>query len=192
GVGEVTITATVQENGNYTGPTQVSQTLVVGKAPQSITFNAPTEVARDAVSIQLDATATSGLAVSLTVDNEQVATVSGSTLNIHRLGTVRIVAAQAGDAKYEAAEPVTVTVRVVDPSSDFPIRVHPVVSPNGDGINEFLMIEGIRDYPENRVTVFNRNGTLLWEASRYDNNRVVFRGISTGQLPLSAGTYFYI
>src|SRR5690606_36865503 len=119
GVGEVTITATVQENGNYTGPTQVSQTLVVGKAPQSITFNAPTEVARDAVSIQLDATATSGLAVTLSVDNEQVATVSGSTLNSRRLGTVPIVAAEAGDAKYEAAAPVTVTVRVVDPSSDF-------------------------------------------------------------------------
>ncbi|WP_353128301.1 choice-of-anchor Q domain-containing protein [Parapedobacter pyrenivorans] len=192
GVGEVTITATVLENGNYTGPTQVSQTLVVGKALQSIIFNAPEEVTRDAGTVQLDVTATSGLPVSLTVDDEQLATVSGSTLNILRLGTVRITAKQAGDANHEAAEPVTVTVRVVDPASDFPIRVHPVLSPNGDGINEFLMIEGIRDYSENRVTVFNRNGTLLWEASGYDSNRVVFRGISTAQLQLPAGTYFYI
>ena len=54
------------------------------------------------------------------------------------------------------------------------------------------MIEAITDYPENRVTLFNRNGTLLWEASGYDNNRVAFRGMSTGQLLLPAGTYFYI
>jgi len=40
--------------------------------------------------------------------------------------------------------------------------------------------------------LFNRNGTLLWEASGYDNNRVAFRGIGAGKLLLPAGTYFYI
>src|SRR5690606_30575299 len=79
-----------------------------------------------------------------------------------------------------------------DPSSGFPIRVHQAMSPNGDGINEFLMIEGIRDYADNRVTIISRNGTVLWEASGYDNDRVVFRGISTGQQQLPAGTYFHI
>src|SRR5690606_33459276 len=126
------------------------------------------------------------------VDDPQVATVNGSTLDIHRLGTVTITATQGGSGNYGAAEPVTVTIRVTDPSSDFPIRVHRAVSPKGDGINEFLMVEGIRDYPENRVTVISRNGTVLWEASGYDNDRVAFRGISTGGLQLPAGTYFYI
>lgn len=192
GAGEAVITVTVPENGNYTSRPRETRTLVVHKAPQTITFNAPAEVDRDAGSVQLDVSASSGLPVSLTIDDEQVATLDGSTLNILRLGTIQITAMQAGDANYEAAERVTVTVRVVDPGSDLPVRVHPVISPNGDGINEFLMIEAVKDYPENRVTIFNRNGTLLWEASGYDNNRIAFRGISTGQLLLPAGTYFYI
>ncbi|MBK1442691.1 gliding motility-associated C-terminal domain-containing protein, partial [Parapedobacter sp. ISTM3] len=167
-------------------------TLTITKANQAITFNAPTEVTRDAGTVQLDVAASSGLPVSLTVDDEQVATLEGNTLHIHRLGTVRITATQTGDANHEAAEAVTVTVRVVDPASNFPIRVHQAVSPNGDGINEFLMIEGIRDYRSNRVSIFNRNGTVVWEASGYDNDRVAFRGIGTGQQLLPAGTYFYI
>src|SRR5690606_18440642 len=141
---------------------------------------------------QLDVSSSSGLPVSLTADDPQVAVLSGSVLDILRLGTVRITATQAGDGNHEAAGPVTVTIRVTDPSSDFPIRVHRALSPNGDGINEYLIIEAIRDHAENRVTIFSRNGTLLWEASGYDNDRVVFRGISTGQQQLPAGTYFYI
>src|SRR5690606_29587448 len=106
--------------------------------------------------------ASSGLPVMLSIDDEQVATVSGTMLNILRLGTVMIKATQAGDGNHEAAEPVTVTLRVVDPSSDFPVRVHRALSPNGDGINEYLVIEAIKDRPDNRVTIVSRNGTVLW------------------------------
>src|SRR5690606_3766467 len=169
-----------------------SQTLTVRKASQTITLDGPGEVNRDAGSIELTASSTSGLPVALTADNPEVATLEGTALNILRLGRVTITATQDGDTNHEAAEPATLTIRVIDPPSDLPVRVHPVISPNGDGINEFLMIEAIKDYPENRVTIFNRNGTLLWEASGYDNNRVTFRGISTGQQLLPAGTYFYI
>src|SRR5690606_21882601 len=111
---------------------------------------------------------------------------------IHRLGTVTITATQAGDGNHEAAEPVTVTIRVTDPSSGFPIRVHQALSPNGDGINEYLIIEAIKDHSDNRVTIISRHGTVLWEASGYENDRVALRGISTAGLQLPAGTYFYI
>lgn len=166
--------------------------LTVTKAQQGITVDAPAEVNRGVGSITLDVSASSGLPVTLRVDDPQVAAVDGSTLDILRLGTVTVTATQAGDGNYEAAEPIAVTIRVTDPSSDFPVKVHRAVSPNGDGINEFLMIEGIKDHPDNRVTIISRNGTVLWEASGYDNDRVVFRGISTGQRQLPAGTYFYI
>src|SRR5690606_32734703 len=99
---------------------------------------------------------------------------------------------QAGDANHDAAPPVTVTVRVLDPSLALPIRISKAVSPNGDGINEFLIIEAIKDYPENRVTIFSRNGTLVWEGSGYNNGTVAFRGIGTGRNNVPAGTYFYV
>ncbi|WP_325636740.1 gliding motility-associated C-terminal domain-containing protein [Parapedobacter sp.] len=189
--GDYAITITGGESANYAF-TYHGATLTITKASQAITLYAPVEVTRDAGSIQLDVSSSSGLPVSLTADDPQVAVLSGSVLDIQRLGTVRITATQAGDGNHEAAGPVTVTIRVTDPSSDFPIRVHRALSPNGDGINEYLIIEAIRDHAENRVTIFSRNGTLLWEASGYDNDRVVFRGISTGGQQLPAGTYFYI
>ncbi|PPK99898.1 BspA family leucine-rich repeat surface protein [Parapedobacter indicus] len=192
GAGETTITATVPENANYSSRPQERQTLTVRKASQAITLRGPAEADRDAGSIALTASSTSELPVTLTADNAEVATLEGAALNILRLGRVTITATQTGDANHEAAEPVTLTIRVIDPTSSLPVRVHPVISPNGDGINEFLMIEAVTDYPENRMTIFNRNGTLLWEARGNDNNRVAFRGISTGQQLLPAGTYFYI
>jgi len=191
GAGEATITATVPENGNYANRPSGSHTLTIRKASQTIAFNAPAEVHRNAGSIPLEVSATSGQSISLTVDDEQVATVVGTVLHIHRLGTVRIAATQAGNANYEAAEPVTVTVHVTDPKSDFPIRVHHAVSPNGDGINEYLIIEAIKDYPDNRVRIFNRNGTEVYQASGYNNGTVAFRGIGTGQQRVPEGTYFY-
>lgn len=166
--------------------------LTITKASQSVTLEAPAEVDLGAGSVQLAALATSGLPVILEVDDPQVATVSGNTLAILRIGTVRVTVTQAGDGNYEPADPVTVAVHVTDASLDFPVRVHPAVSPNGDGINEFLMIEGIRDHVENRVAVIGRNGTVLWEAIGYDNDRVAFRGIGTGQQQLPEGTYFYV
>ncbi|WP_177195228.1 MBG domain-containing protein [Parapedobacter indicus] len=189
--GSYAITVSGGVSANYAF-TYHDATLTVTKAPQAITFNAPAEVTRDAGSIQLDVSASSGLLVALSLDDPQVTVLDGTTLDILRLGTVTITATQVGDGNYEAADPVTVTVRVVDPSSDFPVRVHRALSPNGDGINEYLVIEAIKDHPDNRVTIVNRNGTVLWEASGYDNDRVVFRGISTGQQQLPAGTYFYI
>ena len=72
------------------------------------------------------------------------------------------------------------------------IIVHQGVSPNGDGINDILVIDGITAYPENKLLIINRNGILVFESQGYDNSSKVFDGHSsqngTMQLP---GTYFY-
>jgi len=192
GAGTAVITATVRENENYASRPEARQVLTVNKALQSVTLNAPTEVRRDVGTVPLKVSASSPLSVSLLLNDPEVATLEKTTLHIHRLGTVRITAVQDGDANYEAADPVTVTVRVTDPSSDFPIRVSKAVSPNGDGINDYLIIEAIKDHPDNRVRIFNRNGTVVYEASGYNNGKVAFRGVGTSQHRVSAGTYFYM
>src|SRR5690606_32989389 len=151
------------ENRNYANRPAVSQPLVVRKATQTITLTAPVEVGRDAGTVSVTATTTSGLPVTLAIDDPEMATLDGTTLNIHRLGTVRLTGTQLRDANCAAAPPMTLTLRVIDPAADMPIRIHRAVSPNGDGINEYLVIEAIKDYPENRVYVFNRNGTMLYE-----------------------------
>src|SRR5690606_28912398 len=61
GAGETTITATVPENGNYSNRPEATQVLTVQKATQTITFNAPAQVNRDAGTVPLDVSASSGL-----------------------------------------------------------------------------------------------------------------------------------
>jgi gliding motility-associated-like protein len=72
------------------------------------------------------------------------------------------------------------------------IVVHQAVSPNGDGINDFLTIDGILAFPDNKLSIMNRNGQLVYQATGYDNSSKVFDGHSNknGQMQLP-GTYFY-
>jgi gliding motility-associated-like protein len=72
------------------------------------------------------------------------------------------------------------------------IVVHQAVSPNGDGINDFLLIEGIEVYPNNKVTIFNSNGITIYYTNGYNNSNKAFDGHSNvnGRLQ-QPGTYFY-
>jgi gliding motility-associated-like protein len=73
------------------------------------------------------------------------------------------------------------------------ILVHQAVSPNGDGINDFLLIEGIEDYSNNTVSIFNRNGETIYNVNGYNNSSKLFDGHSNvnGRLQ-QLGTYFYV
>ncbi len=69
-------------------------------------------------------------------------------------------------------------------------------SPDGDGINEFWRIDGIENYPENIVSIYNRWGDKVFEISGYNNTSRVFRGdanrlTNLGGRELPEGTYFF-
>src|SRR5262249_42595360 len=74
------------------------------------------------------------------------------------------------------------------------VTVYNALSPNGDGKNdtfylEFInMIEETRD---NRVTIYNRWGALVFEVANYDNTTNVFAGKSNDGKDLPSGTYYY-
>ncbi len=73
------------------------------------------------------------------------------------------------------------------------LSVFNLVTPNGDGIHDFLKIENIEFYPDNRVSIFNRWGDQLFELTGYDNIQNVFSGISDrSSKELSDGTYYYV
>jgi len=95
--------------------------------------------------------------------------------------------ADSFDASLSVSKPMETQV-----PADAGILVHQAVSPNGDGINDFLTIENISQYPDNKLTIMNRNGQLIFEAKGYDNASKVFDGHSNknGQMQLP-GTYFY-
>jgi len=103
GAGTVVVAANQTGNTNYAAATQVTQSIVVNQASQTITFTAPTSPVTYGVSpITLSATSTSGLAVTFSVVSGP-GTISGSTLTITGVGTVVVAANQAGNANYSAA-----------------------------------------------------------------------------------------
>lgn len=60
-------------------------------------------------------------------------------------------------------------------------------SPNGDGTNDFFVIENLVDFPNTQVSIYNRWGTRVYASKDYKND---WKGDFDGaQLP--DGTYFY-
>lgn len=65
------------------------------------------------------------------------------------------------------------------------------ISPNGDGINDGLIINGLEVYPNNQVIIFNRWGNIVFEQNNYSNQNPWFGENMKGGL-LPDGTYFVI
>jgi gliding motility-associated-like protein len=87
----------------------------------------------------------------------------------------------------------TATVIItVEKTIDF--RVPGGFSPNGDNINDIFVIQGLDEYPDNNLSIFNRWGSIIFQAAPYNND---WGGNATEGMVLSgdkvtSGTYFYI
>jgi uncharacterized protein YjdB len=85
----------------------VEVTATQTQTQQTITFNAlPVKTYGDE-NFTLSASASSGLPVTYSSSNTNVATVSGNTITIIGVGEASITASQAGNAEYAPAAPVT-------------------------------------------------------------------------------------
>jgi hypothetical protein len=77
------------------------------------------------------------------------------------------------------------------------IRPRNGISRNGDSQNDYFHIDCIQEFESNNVKIFNRAGTLVYEADGYDNSNILFDGVSNrGISPIGTnvpdGTYYYI
>ena len=81
--------------------------------------------------------------------------------------------------------------------NELPVEVFSAFSPNGDGINDTWIIQGITRFPNNEVQIFNRWGNLVFQVTGYDNTTKVWNGESTeglafGDDGVPDGAYFYV
>ncbi len=67
-------------------------------------------------------------------------------------------------------------------------------SPNGDGINDTWVIEGLENFPNHQIQLFNRTGNLVFRSRQYQNDwGGVSEGNSTfGNDRLPSGAYYYV
>lgn len=88
------------------------QSFAVGKADQLITFEQPGNAVFGGADVPLAASATSGLAVTLTSQTPDVCTVVGASAHPVSAGTCTITASQPGNGLFDAAAPVSRSLTV--------------------------------------------------------------------------------
>ena len=97
---------------------------------------------------------------------------------------------------FDRCDEATVLVMI----SDETLFVPNAFSPNGDGVNDYFEIQGIAQYDQVDLKVFNRWGNLVYQSSNYGegSNRSGFwdgianKGIRIGNGEVPTGTYYYI
>jgi|GEM_PF-1266330 len=63
-----------------------------------------------------------------------------------------------------------------------------IITPNGDGKNDFWIVPGLDQYPNNSVKVFDRAARLVYSKNNYNNE---WDGTYKGS-PLNEDTYYYL
>ena len=133
GAGSTTIMASQAGNANYNAAPDVTQTLTVNKASQTITGlpSTDTRFVGDApYSLGLTGGG-SGNAITYVSSNTGVATVSGSgTVTIVAAGSTTITASQAGNANYNPATDAVQTL-TVNPPITLVVGTHTTATFNG-------------------------------------------------------------
>lgn len=71
---------------------------------------------------------------------------------------------------------------------DYNVIISNLITANGDGYNDVWNIQNIEFYPNNKVTIYNRNGMQVFEQEGYMNN---WAGTYNGA-ELPDGTYYYV
>ncbi|WP_010521223.1 T9SS C-terminal target domain-containing protein, partial [Aquimarina agarivorans] len=103
------------------------------------------------------------------------------------------------EATVASSDQIVTNVNEVTGEVDAPAlecaTVYNEFSPNGDGKNDFLIIDCIDQFPNNKLTIYNRWGNIVYEKEGYDNT---FEGIANGRATLypneklPVGTYYYV
>ncbi|MBS1651481.1 MAG: gliding motility-associated C-terminal domain-containing protein [Bacteroidetes bacterium] len=84
----------------------------------------------------------------------------------------------------------TKVISILDINGPCNLKVYNAITPNGDGINDFLEIDNITQYPNNTVYIFNRWGGQIAAIKNYDNQSNTWPK-SNGSGVVSS-TYYYV
>ncbi len=173
GVGEATIAANQNGNGDYNPATEVTQSFTIGKADQTITIETISDKVITDGSFEVVATTTSDLGLTYSVEGP--ATINGTTVSLTgQLGTVILTASQDGNENYNSAtgsesfevlEEITLSV-----FEDQRVTFYP------NPFDEYLVIDGTN---VEEVNIFNLEGRLVARPS-LTGNRIDLRSLQPG------------
>jgi gliding motility-associated-like protein len=77
-----------------------------------------------------------------------------------------------------------------NPGGNCGVVVSEGFTPNGDGINDFLFVRGLSEFPDNELVIFNRWGELVWQS--YDHTEGWDGSYGVEALDSPSGTYIWV
>ena len=80
---------------------------------------------------------------------------------------------------------------VVVKKQEIDIGITKVVTPDGNGINDEWVLTNIEKFSRNEIVIVDRWGSIIYSASGYNNDNVVWRGTRQDGGAVPTGTYFY-
>jgi gliding motility-associated-like protein len=120
-------------------------------------------------------------------------------IRIHYILTVVLLCTMLYSGTAKAEKPVQSTATLSSPDSlnsamekQLNIIVSRLLSPNGDGVNDYWHIQGIDKYPDNKVVIFNRWGDKVEVIKNYDNQSNRWEGKDEKGHMVPDGTYYYM
>ncbi|RZM10051.1 MAG: T9SS type B sorting domain-containing protein, partial [Pedobacter sp.] len=184
--GTATVTVTVTDNGGTDngGVDAYSRTfdITVNALPViAISSSKVNSIAKAETAVL---TATGGIAYQWATANGIVSGQQTAALTVRPAVTTTYVVTVANVSG--CTETQSITINVVDDYSV--IKATNILTPNGDGKNDFWIVENLDMYPNNEVKIFDRAGRMLYSKKSYDNS---WDAMLNGS-PLAEDTYFYV
>jgi gliding motility-associated-like protein len=185
--GTATITVTVTDNGgtanNGVNAISKSFTITVNPLPQvTITSELGTNFSKGQTT---KLTATGGVGYQWSGPAGIIGGTNTSSLDVRpesASGTYTVVVTSAAGCTSTQSITLTTIEDIVQISGTN------IITPNGDGVNDNLIIKNVDLYSNNELEIFDRAGRKIYSKKGYQNE---WNGSFNG-IPLAEGTYYYI
>ncbi|WP_291129062.1 gliding motility-associated C-terminal domain-containing protein [Flavobacterium sp. UBA7682] len=122
--------------------------------------------------------------------------------NTSAILTVTVTVLSTGNYLNVASIDISDPIDLDDSNNDDDAEVSPIClvvynefSPNNDGANDTFTIDCIENYPNNKLSVYNRYGSLVYDRKAYNNDwdgTANVSGAINREEKLPTGTYYYI
>lgn len=145
------------------------------------------------LTVERDAELSKGASVQLTASGSEGSITwspflasshkEGRTTTVTPLQTTRYTATLVNPLGCKVSR--SVLIKVADKFSN---EYNNILTPNGDGINDRLVIKNLNGYPNNRLQVFDYSGKVIYQQNGYSND---WDGTINGRKAAN-GTYYFV
>ena len=80
---------------------------------------------------------------------------------------------------------------IIVSKQEIEIGIGKIVTPDGNGHNDEWIVSNIEKFKDNKVVIVDRWGSVIYAATGYNNESIVWKGVNQNGVTVPTGTYFY-